>query len=61
MRIRISSQDFVSLLNNNFAFINGVLCEILRLEWIDEKSYAEITYREPNNWAGGKVETITID
>jgi hypothetical protein len=61
VRIRISNEDFVSLLNNNYAFINGLLCEILRLEWIDDKSFAQLTYREPNNWAGGKVETLTIN
>ncbi len=61
VRIRISSEDFVSLLNNNYAFINGQVCEILKLEWIDEKSLASLSYREPNNWAGGKVITQTID
>lgn len=61
VRIRISSEDFVSLLNNNYAFINGQVCEILKLEWIDEKSFAQLTYREPNNWAGGKVVTNVID
>ena len=61
VRIRISSEDFVSLLNNNYAFINGQVCEILKLEWIDEKSFAQLTYREPNNWAGGKVITQVID
>ena len=61
VRIRISSEDFVSLLNNNYAFINGNVCEILKLEWIDEKSFAQLTYREPNNWAGGKVTTQVIN
>ena len=46
IRIRISSEDFVSLLNNNYAFINGQVCEILKLEWLDEKSYASLTYKE---------------
>tara|TARA_R110000787_G_scaffold148149_1_gene262019 strand:+ start:1493 stop:3247 length:1755 start_codon:yes stop_codon:yes gene_type:complete len=61
IRIRISSEDFVSLLNNNYAFINGQVCEILKLEWLDEKSYASLTYKEPNNWAGGKVVTQVIN
>ena len=61
VRIRITQQDFVSLLDNNYAELNGVLCEILQLEWIDEKSYAKITYKEPNNWADNKVETIVIN
>jgi hypothetical protein len=54
-------EDFVTLLNNNWAEINGVVCEILKLEWIDEKSLATITYREPDNYAAGKVATITIN
>lgn len=61
VRIRISAQDFVSLQNNNFTEMNGVLCEILRIEWIDEKSFAQITFKQPQNWANGKVQTIKID
>ena len=61
VRIRISSSNFVSLLSNNYALIDGKLCEILRLEWIDEKSFAQITYKEPFDWANGKVETIVIN
>jgi hypothetical protein len=61
VRIRISSSEFVSLLSNNFAEIEGKICEILRLEWIDEKSFAQITYKEPLDWANGKVETLTIN
>lgn len=61
VRIRISSSNFVSLLSNNFALIDGKLCEILRLEWIDEKSFAQISYKEPLDWANGKVETIIIN
>lgn len=61
VRIRISSSNFVSLLGNNYALIDGKLCEILRLEWIDEKSFAQISYKEPSDWANGKVETIVIN
>ena len=61
VRIRLSPQNFVSLLNNNFAEIDGVLCEILELEWIDEKSFAQVTYKQPLGWADGKVETVTIN
>lgn len=61
VRIRITPQDFVSLLDNNYAEIGGVLCEILQLEWIDEKSFAQITYKEPSNWAENKVETLLIN
>ena len=60
-RLQMTQSEFVTLLNNNFAEINGVMCEILRIEWIDEKSYAQITYRERNNYATGKVNTLVIN
>ena len=60
-RTRISSQDFVNLQSNNYAFIGNQICEILKMTWIDEKSYCEITYRRPSTWATGKVITQTIN
>jgi hypothetical protein len=61
VRLRIMEEDFVTLLNNNYAEIDGVNCEILQLEWIDEKSLATITYRIPDNYAAGMVTTLTIN
>lgn len=61
VRMRIMEEDFVTLLNNNWAEINGVNCEILKLEWLDEKSLATITYRIPDNYANGKVSTLTVN
>lgn len=61
VRTRISEIDFVNLLNNNYATINGVRCEILRIEYIDEKSFAKINYRQPDTYATGKVTTLTIN
>ncbi len=60
-RIRLSHSDFVTLLNNNYAEINGVLVEILKIEWIDEQSFAQITYKQRENYASNKVVTLTID
>jgi hypothetical protein len=61
-RARITQQDFYAILNNNFATINGINgCEILKLVWLDEKSYAEITYRVPDNWAQNKLTILTIN
>lgn len=59
-RVRIKGSDFVSLLDNNYAEIDGENCEILRLEWIDEKSQAIITYKKPYDYADGRVYTLTI-
>ena len=61
VRLRIMEEDFVTLLNNNYVEIDGVNCEVLRLEWIDEKSLATLTYRIPDNFANGKVSTLTIN
>ena len=60
-RIRIRQTDFVYLQTNNYAFINNKWCEVLRIEWIDEKSYATITYKEPLDWANGKVTLKIIN
>lgn len=61
VRTRISYTDFVNLLSNNFAEIDGKICEILRIEYLDEKSFCQITYREPYDYANGKVTTLTIN
>jgi len=60
-RIRLSHSEFVTLLNNNYAEINGVLVEILKIEWIDEQSFAQITYKQRENYASNKVLTLTIN
>jgi hypothetical protein len=60
-RTRIRQQDFVNLLSNNYVFIDNQICEVLKMTWIDEKSYCEITYRKPSTWATGKVITQTIN
>ena len=60
-RTRISAQDFVNLQSNNYAFIENQICEILKMTWIDEKSYCEITYRRPGTWATNRVTTLKIN
>jgi len=60
-RTRIRQNDFVNLLSNNYVFIDNQICEVLKMTWIDEKSYCEITYRKPSTWATGKVITQTIN
>lgn len=61
VRVRLTAQEFVTLLSNNFALINSVVCEILKIEWIDEKSFAQITYRERGSWAQGKTTVLRIN
>jgi len=60
-RLRLRHSEFVNLLNNNYIEIDGINCEILKVEWIDEKSYASITYRKVYNYADGKVNTLVIN
>ena len=60
-RIRISPQDFVTLLENNFAEIDGDISEILSIKYIDEKAFAEVTYRTKSNYAVGKVQINYIN
>jgi len=60
-RVMLTNNEFLTLLNNNFAEINGLISEILRIEFIDEKHFAQITYKEPNNYANGKVYTLAIN
>lgn len=57
----ISPTDFLNLLNNNYADVNGTVVEVLRIEWIDEKASAKITYKEPFDYANGKVTTLVIN
>lgn len=59
--VAVTHQDFVSLLNNNYAEINGLICEIQSFEYIEDSSTMTISYREPYNYAGGKVKTIPIN
>jgi hypothetical protein len=61
VRFRLRANEFVSLLNSNYALIDGKVCELLRIEWIDEKSNANISYKEPLDYANGKVNIIRVD
>jgi len=59
--LRLKSSEFVSLIDNNFAYINGVLCEILSIRYTDEQSKAIISYKEPDNYAQGKVNILVLN
>lgn len=47
VKFKMDSKTFKSILNNNFIDIDGQSCEILNMEYFDEKQYAIITYKEP--------------
>lgn len=59
-RVNLTGNDFVQILNNNFVTINGLDCEILEIEYFDENKQSVITYREPFDYATGKVNTQRI-
>ena len=59
--IAISPNEFVNLLDNNFAEIDGLICEILNIKYFDEQSSGEISFKQPFDYATGKVEIITIN
>jgi hypothetical protein len=60
-RVMLTNAEFVTLLTNNYAEIDGLICEILRIEFIDETHYAQITYKMPDNYAAGRVQTLIIN
>lgn len=47
----ISDENFINLQNSNIANINGVDCELLRVEFYDYNKLAKISYKEPFDWA----------
>jgi hypothetical protein len=58
---RLRANEFVTLLNTNYALIDGKICELLKIEWIDERSKANVTYKEPLDYADNKVNILRID
>lgn len=61
VRVRLTAQEFVTLQSNNFVLLDGVAVEILKIEWIDEKSWAQISYRTRGNWAQNKTYVTQIN
>jgi len=49
LKIKITSTEFLGILNKNFVLIDGKLCEITKLDYFDERNYAIIDYKEPYN------------
>ena len=49
VRIKITGETFVDIVNKNFATIDGKICEIIKIDYFDEKNYAVIDYKEPHN------------
>jgi len=59
--VRINDEKFVTLLDNNFVEIDGVICELLTLAYKDEQSLGIISYKQPFDYADGKTNVIKIN
>lgn len=61
VKILMNDENFVNLLNNNWANINGKVCELLNLEYKDMESYATISYKEPFDYSSKFLTTTVIN
>lgn len=61
VKILMNDENFVNLLNNNWANINGKVCELLNLEYKDMESYATISYKEPFDYSSTFLTTTIIN
>jgi len=61
VKILMNDENFVNLLNNNWANINGKICELLQLEYKDMESYATISYKEPFDYSSKFLTTKIIN
>ena len=48
VKIPMNSVNFVEILNNNYAIIDGINCEITKIEYFDAKGFALVSYKLPN-------------
>lgn len=61
VKILMNDENFVNLLNNNWAVINGKICELLNLEYKDMESHATISYKEPFDYSSKFLKTTVIN
>jgi hypothetical protein len=60
VRVAMTPDEFMQIMDNNFAEIDGVMCEITKLEYFNEQNYAVITYKEPKNIFKNQIKLIKI-
>jgi hypothetical protein len=61
VKILMNDENFVNLLNNNWAVIDGKICELLNFEYKDMESFATISYKEPYDYASKFLTTTVIN
>ena len=49
VRVAMSPSQFMQVMDNNFVEIDGLTCEVMKIEYFDEGNYAVISYKEPKN------------
>lgn len=59
--ISVTDEDFVSLIDNNYFDANGVMMEIDEFDYIEDDFKITAKYREPYNYAQGKIQTLQIN
>lgn len=48
VKIHLSKDKFIKIYTQNYVKIDGKLCEIMKIDYFDEKNYGVIDYREPS-------------
>lgn len=59
--VRMTNNEYTAIINNNFATFDGKVCEILTMKYLEDKRLATVSYKEPFDYADGKVYTLTIN
>ena len=54
-------EEFAQLFNTNWVNVSGVRCEVIDVDYISEDSKSIIEYREPYNYANGKIITFVVN
>jgi hypothetical protein len=60
VKIPMNSDNFLELLNNNYAIIDGLQCEITRLEYFDAKGFAIVSYKQPNENFKNNINILKV-
>lgn len=60
VKIPMNSEVFLELLNNNYATIDGVECEITKLEYFDAKGFALVSYKQPNTIFKNNINVLKV-
>lgn len=60
VKIPMNSTVFMEILNDNYVTIDGLECEIIKIEYFDEKAYAVISYKQPNTDFKNNINVIKV-